>query len=195
MRLAALVIVIMLAGAAAHADDPPPPPRVEHFGFELRTGAELPRDYPTVGAYLSVGVGGPWSVGAGYEGVRTFGVTVPKSCETIVNPVIVSSLRAGAWRRIPLRHGFALRAGLLLGVAAPSLSPGPFPSDSGGAAGEAAIDLAASWSWKALDLAVYAQPSFAAGSLHTSQVCPGMDNRATVTEAGMQIGFGLAVRL
>jgi hypothetical protein len=179
-------LLLLLLAAPAHAD---------RFGLELRTGAEIPRDYPTVGMVMTVGVGGPWAVGVDYEGVRTLGATLPKSCETTVTPVIGSALRAGVWRRYRLGSGFDLRAGAMLGLAAPALSPGRFPADSGGAAGEAVVDVEAGWSWKALNVSLYLQPSYAVGSMTTGQMCTGQPTSASVSEVGLQIGLGLAVRL
>src|SRR5262249_30845010 len=90
---------------AAQAEPPHDGPgaRRERFGFELRAGGQVPRAFPVMAVYASVGVAPNWSVGAGYDAIRAIEVTLPKSCQTVVTPVVAASARAGVWRTIPLR--------------------------------------------------------------------------------------------
>jgi hypothetical protein len=190
------LIVLVLGELTAITPEPPPaPPAREQFGAEMRVGGQLPRAFPSVALYFSTGLAPDLSIGLGYEVIRAVAVTVPKSCQTVVSPAIMSSLRAGVWRRLRLPSGFALRGGLLAGVASPALSPVAFPDGTSGAAAELAIDLAASWSWRALHVSLYLTPTYALGSLANDFMCSGQPGSTAVSAPGLEFGLGIAVRL
>jgi hypothetical protein len=182
---------VLFAGpVVAHAES-----RRERLGLELRLGGQAPRNFPELAVYAAVGFTRDWSAVLGYELLRTYGVWLPKSCPTTVSPAIVSELRAGVARRVPLRYGFGLRGAALLGVAAPALSPGPFPAHTSGAVFDLALDLAATWTWRVLEVSLFLDATYGVGQL-SSHVCATAPRvGARVSEVGALYGLGLAVRL
>jgi hypothetical protein len=183
-------LAVLLGGtAAARADQPR-----ERFGLELRIGGQAPRNFPELGLYASVGFARSWSAVLGYEVLRTYGVWLPKSCPTTVSPAIMAGLRSGVAYRRRLRYGFGLRGAALLGLSAPELAAGPFPKHVNGAVFDVALDLAATWTWRVLEVALFIDGSYNAGAL-SSHVCATSPRvSAQVSEVGLLYGLGAAVR-
>jgi len=167
----------------------------ERFGFELRLGGQAPRNFPEFAGYAAVGFLRHWSAVLGYELIRTYGVWLPKSCPTTATPAIVSDLRTGVARRVPLKYGFGLRGMALLGVSAPALSPGPFPGHASGAVFDLALDLAATWRWRMLEVGLFIDGTYGVGTLSSHPCETKPRAKKHVSEVGALYGLGLAVRL
>ncbi len=167
----------------------------ERFGFELRIGGQAPRNFPGLAGYAAVGFARNWSAVLGYEVIRTYGVWLPKSCPTKVTPALGSELRTRVARRVPLRYGFGLRGMALLGVAAPALSGTPFPDRATGAVFDMALDLAATWRWRVLEIGLFLDASYGVGRLSSHPCATKPGAKARVNEVGALYGLGLAVRL
>jgi hypothetical protein len=170
-------------------------PGRERFGLELRLGGQAARNFPEIAGYAAVGFARNWSAVLGYEAIRTYGVWLPKSCPTTVTPALGSELRTGVARRVPLRYGFGLRGMALLGIAAPALSATPFPDHAAGAVFDVALDLAATWRWRVLEVGLFIDGSYGVGRLSSHPCATSPRVKARVSEVGALYGLGLAVRL
>ena len=191
LRAGGLVVLAMLLGgtAAARADLPR-----ERVGLELRIGGQAPRNFPELGLYASVGFARSWSVVLGYEALRTYGVRLPKSCPTTVSPAIMAGLRSGVAYRIRFRYGFGLRGTALMGLSAPELAAGSFPDCVSGAVFDVALDLAATWAWRVLEVALFIDGSYNVGSVSSHACATSPSVRRLVSEVGALYGLGVAVR-
>jgi hypothetical protein len=186
-----LLLLGFLLGGAAGAEEP-----IHRVSLELRGGGQVEHAFPALGFYAAARVAGEWEVGAGYEVVRAFGVTLPTACDAAIDPAVTGGLRAGVWRGFRFAHGLYARGGVLAGAAAFALTPAPLPSDATGAVLEAGLDGEAGWHNRWVRMAVYATPSFAAGSLGSGPVCQARPaTRMSVHELSLHLGLAIALTL